>query len=253
MHFLKSTVYHSRKVTAENSFHYPVLNFFCSAHLFGQFQLKLRKIFFRILKADPEIYLNHGDLDLNSEINRFIDEKFSLRFDEIVLQSIPKMFGFVFNPISFWYCYNSDILQGVLCEVRNTFNEKHYYWLYQNGQSLLNKWIRAEKQFHVSPFFTIEGFYQFRFIQTSERISAEIDFLDFSGNLKLKTWIKGHLISINELGLIQIFSEYAWMTPLVILRIHYQAVKLYLKKVTFIKKPPQPVQEINHESTFISD
>src|SRR5690606_34171793 len=76
----------------------------------------------------------------------------------IWLQTFPRVMGYVFNPVSFWYCYDgNDVLRSVLCEVNNTFGETHNYIVRHPDLAPIKKGDRfhAEKIFHVSPFFPV--------------------------------------------------------------------------------------------------
>lgn len=246
--FLESQVFHGRQESSENAFHYPVLNIYFAADLQEKLDYFFKRHFFRYLGIKSQNYLNLKKINLYSEARDFVCERFQYKADEIFLQTMPKMFGYVFNPVSFWYFFktqNSErSLDAVLCEVNNTFGEKHYYWLHQEGLDLNNLWLEAAKEFHVSPFFAVDGFYKFKFSINSEKIEATINLYNADKNLKLATWIKGQLKPLSSLSLLQVLLRYGWMTPLVVMRIHYQAVKLFMKKVRFYSKPNPPSEEV---------
>lgn len=87
---------------------------------------------------------------------------------EVVLQTFPRLLGYVFNPISVWYCYDlAGALRAAICEVNNTFGEHHHYVLgsADNAPITANTCISADKQLHVSPFCEVRGHYRFRFVQ----------------------------------------------------------------------------------------
>src|SRR6476661_5529786 len=82
---------------------------------------------------------------------------------EIWLQTFPRVLGYVFNPVSFWFCHTKDgALRAVLCEVNNTFGERHCYLLDGGGTMPYGVELTARKTFHVSPFCAIAGGYRFR-------------------------------------------------------------------------------------------
>jgi DUF1365 family protein len=84
-----------------------------------------------------------------------------------------RVFGYVFNPVSFFFCYAGDArLVAIACEVHNTFGQSHAYVLTEPAAP--GQW-REKKVFHVSPFFTMDGTYRFRFTVSEERIEAGID------------------------------------------------------------------------------
>ena len=95
--------------------------------------------------------------------------------------AFPRMFGYVFNPVSFWVCHDRAArVRAVLCEVCNTFGERHNYLLaHPDGRAArLRRDARARKVFHVSPFCDVKGRYAFRFHFGAERWLARIDYFD---------------------------------------------------------------------------
>lgn len=251
-YLLQGQVYHSRSETAKNSFKYPIFNIYYSVAQTRGLQALLQTKFKSLLSFKDEDYLMCApQAPLAEKSQRFLADCFDYQADQIFLQTIPRMFGYAFNPVSFWYCYRQEKLEAVLCEVNNTFGETHYYWLYQEGEDLNNKWLKAEKKFHVSPFFAVEGEYRFRFRSTKNHLHTDIHFLNGDGTVKLNTWVQGELIPLEEVSFIGLMIRYGWMTPLVVFRIHYQAVKLLLKKVKYFKKPNPPEKEITYGTSFM--
>jgi DUF1365 family protein len=168
---------------------------------------------------------------------------------EIVLQTFPRVCGFVFNPVSFWYCHDrSARLIAVLAEVNNTFGGTHSYLLHRDGQALRDgEEIRADKVFHVSPFNDLEGGYRFRFQLERTVQLARIDYDDADGELLL-TSISGKARGWSSAALLGAFLRMPFLTLGVIARIHWQALKLWLKGVPFRGAHPSPQQPLQ-EST----
>ena len=170
---------------------------------------------------------------------------------EVWLQAFPRVLGYVFNPVSFWFCHRSDgQLRAILCEVRNTFGEKHCYLLDTGGAMRYGVELTATKIFHVSPFCAIEGGYRFRFMRTSanaaapERTVARIDHDDASGPLLL-TSINGSAETLSDRQCLRAFFGYPLMSFGVVARIHWQALRLWIKRVPFLRKPAPPTREIS--------
>lgn len=230
-------VYHSRAEVAKNSFKYPIFYLFADVNKIELKKNDLRRLF---LNIDSKDYLSGPEENLDLKIKSFILKHFSYQADEIQLLTIPRFLGYAFNPVSFWYCIKNQKLEAVLVEVNNTFSERHFYWLYNQGEDLMNQWLIANKEFHVSPFFKIEGLYKFRFINKDQKIHADIQFLNEDHTLKLQTWLSGQLNPLDLYSRFKLVFKYGWMTPLIVLRIHYQAIKLFLKKVKYFKKPIPP-------------
>ncbi len=161
---------------------------------------------------------------------------------EAWLHCYPRVLGYGFKPVSFWYCHRSDgALRAVVVEVNNTFGERHVYLL---DHPKFGREQTATKVFHVSPFCNVEGHYRFRFMTTSnqravQRTVARIDYDDNTGAL-LQTSVSGDLQPLNSQAVRKAIFSYGAMTLGVIARIHWQAVKLFFKRVPFFSKPKPP-------------
>ena len=174
-------VMHHRLRPAEHRFVYPV--FFMrvplsdphslAGPLFGVNRPKLFSFMFR----------DHGARDGSAPIDwiRALLEREGLDAadGEVWLQAFPRVLGYVFNPVSFWFCHDrAGALRAILCEVNNTFGETHHYLLAEPGGGPIpaNAELAARKVFHVSPFCAIEGGYRFRFGDAGGRVLAgELD------------------------------------------------------------------------------
>lgn len=167
---------------------------------------------------------------------------------EVWLQAFPRVLGYVFNPVSFWFCHRTDgALRAIVCEVRNTFGEKHYYLLDSGTMMPYGVELTARKVFHVSPFCAIEGGYRFRFMRTQrerEQTVARIDHDDDHGPLLL-TSISGTAAPLSTANVLRAFFSYPLMTFGVVIRIHFQALKLFIKRVPFFRKPVPPTAELS--------
>jgi len=161
---------------------------------------------------------------------------------EVVLQTCPRVFGFVFNPVSFWLCHDRDgRLRAVLAEVNNTFGEGHNYWVMRDdlGPIGANEDLPADKVFHVSPFFPVSGEYRFRFDQRDGLSVVCIDYWDKDA-LQLATRIGGRLEPLDAAGVRRWLIGFPLLTIGIVWRIHWQALRLWLKGATFFRKPPAP-------------
>ncbi len=162
---------------------------------------------------------------------------------EVWLHCYPRVLGHTFKPVSFWYCHRKDgSLRAIVVEVNNTFGERHCYLL-DHPQFGIEQ--RAAKVFHVSPFAPVEGGYRFRFMVTPDRgrTVARVDFDDANGPL-IETSVSGALEPLTALTLRRALWGYPAMTVGVVLRIHWQALKLLFKKTPFFAKPAPPTSFI---------
>ena len=162
---------------------------------------------------------------------------------EVWLHTYPRMLGYTFKPVSFWYCHRANGgLRAVVAEVNNTFGERHCYLLDAPRYGVE---LQADKRFHVSPFCRVEGHYRFRFMRTQRdgqaRTVARVDHDDAQGPL-IQTSVSGMLEPVTPAALHRALWHYPAMTLMVMARIHWQALQLWLKRVRFFSKPPAPDQ-----------
>ncbi len=174
------------------------------------------------------------------------DYEIETKIEHVVLITMPSVLGYVFNPVSFYLCFNSNkALISVIAEVHNTYGEQHSYICMNQDNSEIknNDWFEAEKVFHVSPFLERNGSYKFRFNLNGDSIGIWIDYYDKDNNKQLITSLLGKLSPLNRKSLMKAFFEHPLVTTKAIALIHYQAMKLLSKWIKFIKKPVQ--NEIN--------
>ncbi len=161
---------------------------------------------------------------------------------EVWLHAYPRVLGYTFKPVSFWYCHRADgSLAAVVVEVNNTFGERHCYLLAGAGLAF-GRELHASKVFHVSPFCEVHGDYRFRFMRTggdSPRTVARIDHHDDAG-LLIETSVSGRLAPLTAASARAAFFGMPLMTLGVVARIHWQALRLWGKRVPFVHKPPPP-------------
>lgn len=238
-------VYHSRLEGGKNSFRYPTffLHFDC------EFEAKLQKLFAgkfkNLLSISSENFLEFRSGEFDFNIKAFLLEHCGYVAEKVELQTLPKMLGYGFNPVTFWLCLRGRSLEACLVEVNNTFGEKHFYWLFPHGGLEAHKWYGATKVFHVSPFLPIEGFYRFRFQITDEQSRIDINYFGPDEKLRLATWVEGKFSALEDSSVTALFAKYGWMTLLVVVRIHFQALRLLLKRNKFYSKPELPAKKVS--------
>ncbi len=232
---------HARVDKVRNSFRYPTFFLFFRTEQDKEVKSILQKKYRGLFRFEEKDYLTGESGSLDSNARKFIAENFQYQPDEIWLQTMPRMFNYAFNPVSFWLCLKNNQLEAVLCEVNNTFGERHMYWVKKDGYSALEgEWVTSEKVFHVSPFLPVEGSYKFKFSFQNEKFRADIIYLDLQGKPQLTTYVDGGLTSLEAQKAWQVLRKYGWMTVFVVVRIHLQAVKLWLKRMPYFSKPSPP-------------
>jgi DUF1365 family protein len=166
---------------------------------------------------------------------------------QIVLLTLPRLLGYVFNPVSFWFCLDKQgNLRAVLSEVSNTFGDRHCYLSFHDDRRPITQddRISAQKMMHVSPFIAICGHYVFRFCYKDDKVGVWIDHHDEEG-LLITTSVVGRRRPLTASGLLFCFFRYPLVTFRVIGLIHYQALRLWLKGVPYRTRPAPPSKEVS--------
>lgn len=144
-----------------------------------------------------------------------------------------RVFGYVFNPVSFFFCYDEhESLAAVVVEVNNTFGESHTYVLVPDGEPMA-----AKKVFHVSPFMTLDGTYRFAFAVSPDHLDVRIDLY----RLGVPVFVSRLMLArrpLTDRSLALALVRYPLVTLGVIARIHWQALRLWWKGATYYPKPP---------------
>ena len=164
-------------------------------------------------------------------------KKFNIsnQITKIKLLCYPRIFGYVFNPLSVFYIYdNNSNLISVLYEVKNTFGEQHTYIFKTDiDQNLIQH--TCKKKFHVSPFIEMDCTYFFRLLKPGKKISVIIDQNDKEGKI-LYASQDGVRSEMTNANFIKSYLKHPLMTFKIILAIHFEAFKLWSKGIKFIKK-----------------
>lgn len=168
--------------------------------------------------------------------------------ERITLIAMPRVLGYVFNPVSFFMCTDKENqLRAVICEVHNTFGEQHSYLCARADHGVISPddWLEAEKLFHVSPFLHRSGHYKFRFAASSNTLGIWIDYFDAEKNKQLLTSLVGTFSPLNAGSLRRIFWSHPLVTIKTIALIHWQALKLTIKGIRYISKPLQLLNKVS--------
>ncbi len=193
---------------------------------------------------------DHGDRD-GSSIKLWV--KKNLRNIGIISEDIsikllcyPRIFGYVFNPLSTYFIYNKHSeLISIFYEVKNTFGEQHtYIFKAQDEKTVQNK---CKKKFYVSPFIEMDCEYHFKTLNPREQLSVVINQNDKDGKLLFASQ-DGISKDFNNKNLIVSYLSHPLMTFKIIGAIHYEAFKLWVKRIKLIAKKIKLKNNITIES-----
>jgi DUF1365 family protein len=196
---------------------------------------------------------DHGDRDgasLRAHVDRRAAERgVDLAGGRVLLLCYPRLFGYVFNPLSVYFCYRSDgPLAMLIYEVRNTFGGLQTYVLPVQPGELTDAGVRQEqdKTFYVSPFIEMAMRYRFRIGPPDETVRLRILESDHEGPLLSATFF-GRRRSLTSRALLGAFMALPLLTFKIFAAIHWEALRLWLKGARLVPRPEETVE--GHDNT----
>jgi len=191
---------------------------------------------------------DHGDRDGNClkkwVISNLKKYKIEGNISKIKILCYPRIFGYVFNPLSIFYCYENEKLKSIFYEVKNTFNEQHtYIFKIKDGEEIKQK---CKKKFYVSPFMDMETFYNFKLIDPNQRLSVMIKQTDAEGTVLTATQT-GDKKEFNFKQLLINFFRYPLMTLKIISSIHFEALLLWKKGAIYRKREKKFFNNLSYD------
>ena len=232
-------VIHKRFKPKKHFFKYSVFSLFLDLDEINELDQKI--LFFSYNKFNILSFFDkdHGYRDGSSIKNWLIHvlqkKNISTINIKIKILCYPRIFGYVFNPLSIFFIYDKDSNPiAILYEVKNTFGEQHTYVFkidIKNKQILNN----CKKKFYVSPFMDLESKYFFKVLIPNERLSVIIDQRDKEGKLLFASQ-DGVRVKLSSKNLLKSYLKHPLMTLKIISAIHYEALKLWMKGIKLVKK-----------------
>jgi DUF1365 family protein len=166
----------------------------------------------------------------------------------IRLMCYPRVLGYVFNPLSVFFCYRRDgeaeTLAAVLYEVSNTFRERHTYLI--PVRDVEKGLIRQScgKRLYVSPFIAMDMTYHFRVRPPGDTLAVAIQEMDQNGTLLFASF-SGERRELSGGSVVESFLRFPLLTLKVIGGIHWEALKLWLKGVPLVHRPNPPLDPVS--------
>ena len=194
---------------------------------------------------------DHGDRDGKSLKNWVMDNlikfKISENINKIKLLCYPRIFGYVFNPLSIFYCYQDEKLKVIFYEVKNTFNEQHTYIFKVNDSNIVTQ--KCKKKFYVSPFMNMDTYYNFRLLNPDDKLSVSIEQTDKKDTI-LNAVQTGERKDFNLKQLVVNFFKYPLMTIKIISAIHFEALLLWKKGAIYRKRDKKIKNNLSYEKNL---
>jgi len=220
---------------------------------------------FGLLSLYDRDYFEASDTPVLEKLRRFTAaEGLPWPGGRVRLLTNCRVLGYTFNPASFFYLFDPrDHLVAVVADVSNTFGERHPYLLHAANETTgtsrrvqdvgaegdargastttasideVRTW-QAKKVFHVSPFFSLDGTYRFEFAPPGETCRVRID-LSVDGAPRLKAGLALRRRPLDDRHLLRVLARYPLNTVAVVVRIHWQALRLWWRGASFHTKPP---------------
>ena len=192
--------------------------------------------------------IDHGERD-GSSVKEWVlknIKKFNIsnNITKIKLLCYPRIFGYVFNPLSIFYCYENNRLKAIFYEVKNTFNEQHtYIFKIKNDEKIEQK---CKKKFYVSPFMDMETYYNFKLLSPKEKLSIFIKQTNGEETILTATQT-GDKKEFSFKQLLFNFFKYPLMTIKIISSIHYEAFFLWKKGAVYRKRENKILNNLSYE------
>ena len=182
----------------------------------------------------------------------FADQGCAIPGGRVLCLCIPRTLGYAFNPLTVYWGYRADgSLAGVLYEVKNTFGDQHCYFIptgpeHVPGEPLIQA---ARKIFHVSPFFDIAGGYRFRTGEPGDSLRLLIRLVGPDGADRMIATHAAERHALNDSGLLATLITHPLNTLKVIAGIHWEALRLWIKRAKFHTRPAPPRDSVSRGET----
>lgn len=230
-------VNHRRHTPTKHEFKYSMFMLLLDLdelpHLFDRYLLWSARRF-NIAWFNRNKHFGPADKTLKSSIYELVEQQSGITLDgPVMLLTHLSYFGYGFNPVSFYYCYdkNASEIRAIVAEVNNTpWGEQHCYVFSEldNLGTHQNHVYALEKNFHVSPFNPMDQNYKWQLSSPDDRLTVHIENwksekLVFDASLNL------HAHEINSSTLSSHLLKFPFMTLKIVISIYYEALKLWLK------------------------
>jgi DUF1365 family protein len=231
----EGAVYHKRLRPRVHAFRYRVFSLLLDLDELPMLHRRLRLFSHNRWNLFSFLDKDHG-IDRPVSLRGWVDSclggvGIAIPGGRITLLCYPRILGYVFNPLSVYFCYRAEgDLAAVIYEVGNTFGERHAYVLPHDANESGPVQQSCNKAFYVSPFNDVSGAYQFKVLPPADTVSIHIDQQDSGGKL-FQAGFVGRRSTLSDRALLGLALRYPLMTLKVIAAIHWEAFRLLIKGV----------------------
>ena len=228
-------IMHMRLIPKMHKFYYSFFSLFLDIDVFDETQRKLNLLSINKFNIFSFYERDHGLRD-GSSLRLWLDSELRRarmpNAEQVFLLCFPRIFGYVFNPFSAYFCYNKGVLTTIVYEVKNTFGDQIAY--IRGAKTSKNNLIKHSqtKRMYVSPFIEMDQTYNFMIKPPGDRLSIRISQSGKEGKTLIATQIGG-AVELNDVNLLKCVVTHPLMTLKVIVGIHWEAFRLVLKGIKF--------------------
>jgi DUF1365 family protein len=227
------TLMHARRGAVRNVFTYPVSYWLFDLDELPELERRLALFSASGLRRPATLRAadHFGGAPIKQSVLDLVDDPSVV---SVLMLTQPRVLGYVFNPVSFFWCYRADgSLACMVSELGNTFGERL-------PEVLRGPELRYEhrKRLHVSPFLGLDASYEYAFSQPGEEVWARIHVRDDAGGRLLTAVLHGRRRELSNATVARTLLRYPLQPLQITAQIHWQALRLWLKHAPFHHKPP---------------
>lgn len=246
-----ATLRHRRSRPTVHDFQYRVFMFYFDLDELSEVDRTIRPFSvnrFNVVAFHDRDHMDRRPDSTKQKVLRFLSQHgIEIGGGKIFLLTSCRILGYVFNPISLYYCHGpSGTLDAVVAEVSNTFGEQYLYVLSEplnrDTNATRTRRYRARKVLHVSPFISMDAIYDFHLAPVGDSLSIGIVEHE-GGDHVLDAQLWGHRTPLTTATLSRTLLTYPLMTLRTTAAIHAQALRLYLKRTPFHRQPEPSVAQ----------
>jgi DUF1365 family protein len=224
---------HSRREPARNTFTYPVSYWLVDLDELPELERRLRLVSVNRRNVVEFRDRDHFDGDGTPLKQAVLDLAGDPSIERVLMLTQPRVLGYVFNPVTFSWCLRADgSVACVVAELSNTFGERLPEVLRGPGPD-----YRHDKRLHVSPFMGLDQAYDYRLSEPGDDVWARIHVHE-NGGRPLTAVLHCRRRELTNATVARSLVRYPVQPLQVTALIHWQALRLWRKRVPFHRKPP---------------